>query len=86
MSLHQHVEVPYPSDPWPQTHPDRLATVETLLGCPPPPPDRCRVSELGCARRWNSSPLALTLPDSDRLPSDLARTCRPLPLDLRRCA
>ncbi len=36
-------EVPYPSHPYPQTHPYHLATVATLLGIGPAPADRCRV-------------------------------------------
>src|SRR5262249_18767962 len=65
-------EVPYPSVPFPQTHPDRPATVATLLGLNPVPADRCRVLELGCASGGNLIPLAYGLPDSTFLGIDLS--------------
>jgi hypothetical protein len=46
-------EVPYESYPFAQTHPDRLATVATLLGMQPAPVEQCRVLELGCASGGN---------------------------------
>jgi methyltransferase-like protein/cyclopropane fatty-acyl-phospholipid synthase-like methyltransferase len=57
-------EVPYDSYPFSQSHPDRLATVATLLGLKPPPVGQCRVLELGCASGGNLIPMALSLPDS----------------------
>ncbi len=57
-------DVPYPSDPFPQSHPDHLATVATLFGLAPPPVETCRVLELGCASGGNLIPLAETLPAS----------------------
>src|SRR5208282_2507215 len=57
-------ELPYPSLPYPQSHPDRLATVATLLGMRPPDITRCRVLKLGCASGGNLVPMALTLPGS----------------------
>jgi methyltransferase-like protein/cyclopropane fatty-acyl-phospholipid synthase-like methyltransferase len=65
-------ELPYPSLCHPQTHPDRLATVATLLGLTPPPPDRCRVLELGCASGGNLIPLALAAPASSFIGIDLS--------------
>ena len=65
-------EVPYPSYPMPQTCPDHLATVATLLGLSPPPSDRCRVLELGCASGGNLIPLALSLPESTFIGVDLS--------------
>jgi methyltransferase-like protein/ubiquinone/menaquinone biosynthesis C-methylase UbiE len=65
-------EVPYPSHPFAQTHPDHLATLATLLGLRPPPADRCRVLELGCASGGNLLPMALALPDSSFLGIDLS--------------
>ena len=65
-------EVPYPSQPFPSTHPDHLAVVATLLGLSPAPADRCRVLELGCASGGNLIPLAYTYPDSTFLGIDLS--------------
>jgi methyltransferase-like protein/2-polyprenyl-3-methyl-5-hydroxy-6-metoxy-1,4-benzoquinol methylase len=65
-------EVPYPSHPFPSTHPDHLAVVATLLGLSPAPADRCRVLELGCASGGNLIPLAYTYPDSTFLGIDLS--------------
>jgi methyltransferase-like protein/SAM-dependent methyltransferase len=65
-------EVPYPSQPFPQTHPDRLATLATLFGLRPAPPGRCRVLELGCAAGGNLIPLALGLPESTFVGIDLS--------------
>jgi methyltransferase-like protein/SAM-dependent methyltransferase len=65
-------EVPYPSYPLPQTHPDHLAVIATLLGLEPPPPHQCRVLELGCASGGNLIPLALSLPRSSFVGVDLS--------------
>jgi SAM-dependent methyltransferase len=54
--------VPYPGHPFPQTHPDRLATVATLFGLRPAPPGACRVLELGCGDGGNLVPMAYVLP------------------------
>ncbi len=56
--------VPYPGHPFPQTHADRLATVATLFGLRPAPPDACRVLELGCGDGGNLVPMAYALPGS----------------------
>jgi len=55
-------EVPYTSLTYSQTHPDRLATVATLLGLDPPPVEHCRVLEIGCASGGNLFPMAYALP------------------------
>ncbi len=57
-------EAPYPSLSYSQSHPDRIATVATLLGLNPAPIERCRVLELGCAVGGNLIPMAEALPDS----------------------
>ncbi len=57
-------DVPYESLPFAQTHPSRLATVATLFGLSPPPVNRCRVLELGCAAGGNLVPMAEALPES----------------------
>ena len=58
-------EVPYESHPYPQSHPDRLATIATLFGMKPTPIGKCRVLELGCAAGGNVIPMAASLPDSE---------------------
>jgi hypothetical protein len=58
-------EVPYANDPYRSSHPDQLATVARLSGLAPPPPDHCRVLELGCARGGNLIPMAAGLPQSE---------------------
>jgi methyltransferase-like protein/SAM-dependent methyltransferase len=65
-------EVPYRSYPFPQSHPDRLAAVGTLLGLDPPPVDRCRVLEVGCASGGNLIPMAEGLPTSTFVGIDLS--------------
>lgn len=57
-------EVPYPSNPFPQSHPDRLAAIATLFGMRPRRVDRCRVLELGCGRGGNLIPMAEQFPQS----------------------
>jgi methyltransferase-like protein/SAM-dependent methyltransferase len=56
--------VPYESRPYPQTQPDRLATVAALFGVAAPSPDRCNVLELGCAGGGNIIAMAVELPES----------------------
>src|SRR5262245_46505716 len=65
--------VPYESHPFAQSHPDRLATVATLLGLKPPPVARCRVLELGCASGGNLIPMAVGLPGSTFVGVELSR-------------
>ena len=65
-------EVPYPSAPRPQTHPDRLATLATLFGSSPPSVDSCRVLELGCADGANLIPMAYGLPEGEFVGVDLS--------------
>lgn len=64
--------VPYSVSAFPQTHPDRLATIATLFGMNPVPPDRCRVLELGCAQGGNIIPMALAQPHSQFVGIDLS--------------
>ncbi len=66
--------LPYPSLSYVQTHPDRLATVATLMGMDPAPVGRCRVMELGCAGGWNLIPMAYALPGSEFLGIDNSGT------------
>ncbi|MBK7917563.1 MAG: class I SAM-dependent methyltransferase [Chloroflexi bacterium] len=64
--------IPYPDLCYTQTHPDRLATLATLLGLKPAPVTRCRVLELGCAIGGNLIPMAYGLPDSEFVGIDLS--------------
>jgi methyltransferase-like protein len=64
--------VPYDDRVFYRTHPDVLATVATLHGLEPPPIERCRVLELGCAVGGNLIPMALGLPDARFVGVDLS--------------
>lgn len=66
-------QVPYPAQPFVETHPDRLAATGTLFGMKVRPIDQCRVLELGCARGGNLIPMAEQLPGSQFVGIDLSR-------------
>lgn len=51
-------QVPYRSLPFPQSHPDRLATIATLFGMSPTPLRQARILELGCSSGGNLLPIA----------------------------
>jgi len=68
--------VPYPSAIYPQTHPDRLATLAQLFGMQPAPVEQSRVLELGCGDGSNLIAMACTLPASRFHGVDLA--CAPV--------
>jgi methyltransferase-like protein/cyclopropane fatty-acyl-phospholipid synthase-like methyltransferase len=65
-------DVPYPSSPMPQTHPDRLATLATLFGLQPAPVKCCRVLELGCANGGNLIAMAEQVSSSRFVGIDLS--------------
>ena len=65
-------DMPYQSDPFPQTHPSVLASVATLLGLDAPPVDKARVLEIGCASGGNIIPMAQELPNSTFVGIDLS--------------
>jgi SAM-dependent methyltransferase len=65
-------EFAYPSQVFPQTHPNRLAVLATLLGLSPAPPARCRVLEVGCGDGGNLIALALGSPNARFVGFDLA--------------
>src|SRR5688572_3537517 len=65
-------EVPYINRSFPQTHPDRLATLATLFGVATADIDDARVLELGSASGDNLIPMALGLPRSQFLGIDLS--------------
>ncbi len=58
-------EFPYLSFPFPQSHPDRLATIGWLFGMEPARVEACRVLEVGCASGGNLLPMASSLPSSE---------------------
>ncbi|HKP85582.1 MAG TPA: hypothetical protein VJZ26_05780 [Blastocatellia bacterium] len=51
-------EVSYPSYPFAQSHPDRLATLATLFGMKPARIESRRVLEIGCGDGANLIPMA----------------------------
>ncbi|HAF13957.1 MAG TPA: hypothetical protein DHU55_02310 [Blastocatellia bacterium] len=67
-------EVAYPSYVYPQTHPDRLATLATLFGMNPAAVEECRVLELGCGAGGNIVPMAFGLRGSRFVGIDLAES------------
>lgn len=72
ISMAPYDEVPYESNPFAQTHPNRLATVASLLNMKPKPVEHCRVLELGCASGGNIIPMAIALPGSEFVGIDLS--------------
>jgi methyltransferase-like protein len=65
-------KVAYPSFPYPDTHPDRLATMATLHGLTPAPVAKCRVLEIACNEGANLIPMAYAIPGSEFVGFDLA--------------
>lgn len=65
-------QIPYPTHPRSQTHPDCLAAVAKLFGMSPAPVASCRVLELGCGDGGNLLPMAYALPRSEFTGIDLA--------------
>ena len=65
-------EIPYASQPLPQTHPDHLATVASLFGFDAADAGRSRILEIGCASGGNSIPLAASYPGATFLGIDLS--------------
>ncbi|HQZ46234.1 MAG TPA: class I SAM-dependent methyltransferase [Usitatibacteraceae bacterium] len=67
-------EIAYPGWPYPQTHPDRLATLGTLFGMSPADPASCRVLELGCGDGANLLPIACASRGARLVGIDLAES------------
>jgi methyltransferase-like protein/SAM-dependent methyltransferase len=65
-------QVPYTSQPFAQTHPDRVASLAVLFGLNPPALEKCRVLELACASGGNLIPMALTMPHAGFVGIDLS--------------
>ena len=63
-------DVPYQSNPFAQSQPDRLAMVARLFGLNPASPSKSKVLELGCAGGGNLIPLAVRYPNSSFLGID----------------
>lgn len=57
-------KVIYPGSSFPQSHPDRLATIASLYGMSTPDIATCRVLELGCATGGNIIPMAVFYPEA----------------------
>ena len=66
-------QVRYPGRVYPETHPDRLASLAILHGLEPAPIEHCRVLEIGCGDGANLIPMALGLPGSEFIGLDLAQ-------------
>lgn len=66
-------QVPYPNDPFPQTHPNRIATLATLFGMNVAPIENCRVLELGTGRGANLLGMAASLPNSQFVGVELSK-------------
>jgi len=56
--------IPYPSNPFRQTRPERLAGIAKLFGLDAPPAEHCRVLEIGCSMGGNLIAMAQDLPGS----------------------
>ena len=65
-------EIPYPGLAFPQTHPERLATLAAMFGLDAPPVEHSRVLEIGCGDGGNLIPIAFGLPGAQCLGIDLA--------------
>jgi methyltransferase-like protein/SAM-dependent methyltransferase len=56
--------IPYPTVPFPESHPDRLAAIARLFGMVAPAAATCRVLELGCSTGGNLLAIAQMYPQS----------------------
>jgi SAM-dependent methyltransferase len=65
-------ELPYPDLVFAYAQPENLATVAALNGLDPPPLDRCRVLDIGCAAGANLFPAALAFPNAEFVGVDLS--------------
>lgn len=62
----------YPGHSFPETHPDRLATMASYYGLELAPIDRCRILELGCGVGDNLIPIAHVYPATQFVGVDLS--------------
>jgi SAM-dependent methyltransferase len=65
-------ELPYDDHVFGYSQPANLATVAALHGLDPPPLDRCRVLDLGCATGANLLPMAVARPGAELVGVDLS--------------
>lgn len=63
----------YPGFSYPNTHPDRLATMAILHGLSPAPVEHCRLLEIACGEGANLIPIAYAIPAGEFVGFDLAR-------------
>ncbi len=66
-------KVPYVSYPFPQSSPEKLATLATLFGMETPKIENAKVLELGCAEGGNLIPHALQNPKGKYVGVDLSK-------------
>ncbi len=66
-------KLPYKSQAYTQSHPNRLATLGHIFQISPAPITQCRVLELGCASGGNIIPLAWYLPQSEFVGIDISK-------------
>jgi len=72
-SEYSYDQILYPNDPFPQTHPDRIATIAMLFGMTPGPVEKCRVLEMGTGRGANLIGMAYSLPQSEFVGVELSK-------------
>lgn len=68
--MREYEAVPYDSEPFPETHPGRLAAIGRFFGMNPAPIQSARILELGCAAGNNLIPMAHAMPDATLLGID----------------
>jgi SAM-dependent methyltransferase len=74
MSATLYDQVAYPSRPFQQTHPSRMALPAVLFGLAHAPAATARILEVGCGEGGNIIPLALSYPGATIVGFDLAQT------------
>lgn len=72
MTDYDHIE--YPSKPYAQCHPDRLAVMARLYGLNPEPPESARILEIGCGDGLNLIASAMVLPQAHFHGIDLSKS------------
>ena len=73
MEKNTYDEIPYISQAYLETHPSSMEAFAELYGIDPPPVEKARVLELGCASGGNLLPIAQSLPHSTCLGVDLSK-------------